>query len=66
MLGLAAPCSPVVLKLEGAAESPSRLINMHVARHHPRVSESRRLGWSLRIDVANEFRGAASVWGATL
>lgn len=51
----------VVFKLEGSPEPPCRLISKQEAGHHPRVSGSGALGYSLRIDIANKFSGAAAV-----
>lgn len=51
----------VVFKREGSPEPPCRLISKQEAGHHPRVSGSGALGYSLRIDIANKFSGAAAV-----
>lgn len=51
------------LKLEQPSESPGRFMNTRNAA--PGVSDLVGLGWSLRIDIANKFPGAAAVLWTT-
>lgn len=45
----------VVLKLPHASESPRYLIKTQVAGSAPSISDSRDLGWGLRIFISNRF-----------